>query len=89
MKHTKQVEVPAKTETQVSYVTCDLCGSKITHISYTVDEVTIKYRTGDSYPDGGSGEETSVDMCGLCFETKLVPWLRSQGAEPMTNKWDW
>ena len=28
-----------------------------------------------------------VDMCSQCFETKLVPWLREQGAEPRTTEW--
>lgn len=90
MKHTKTVEVPATTREIVSYVTCDLCGEKIEgRDTYDVNEVEIRYKTGRNYPEGGSGDETSVDMCGKCFEEKLVPWLRSQGVEPRTEDWSW
>jgi len=89
MKHMKTVQVPATEKQIVEKVTCDLCGAEIKRESYSSEEVEIKHRTGDSYPEGGSGDETRVDMCGKCFDEKLVPWLRSQGAEPITEEWDW
>lgn len=89
MKHMKTVEVPATTRETVDFVTCDLCGEKIDVRGYDVDEVEVHHKTGSNYPEGGSGYETSVDMCGKCFDEKLVPWLRSQGAEPRTDEWDW
>jgi len=89
MKYMKKVEVPAKMKDVVDFVTCDLCGVKITEEGYEVSEVEVRHKIGYSCPSGGSGEETSVDMCGKCFDEKLLPWLRSQGAEPSTEDWDW
>lgn len=89
MKHMKTVEVPATTRDVVNFVACDLCGAKISVRGYEIDEVEVRHKTGNNYPEGGSGNETSVDMCGKCFDKKLVPWLRSQGVEPRTEDWDW
>ena len=90
MKHLKTIPVPATTREVLDHVSCDLCGAKIANNhNYEVHEVEVRHKTGVSYPDGGSGEETSVDMCGKCFDEKLVPWLRSQGAEPQSKDWDW
>ena len=89
MKHMKTVSVPASTREIVEFVSCDLCGAKIKSKDFDVDEVEVRHKTGCSYPEGGSGEEVSVDMCGKCFDGKLVPWLRSQGVEPNTREWDW
>ena len=89
MKHMKTVQIPATTK-QVEYkVTCDLCGEEIKNEAFSAEEVEVRHKTGLSYPEGGSGDETSVDMCGKCFDTKLVPWLRSLDVEPMTREWDW
>ncbi len=90
MKHLKTIPIPATTREVVDHVSCDLCGTTITeNYNYEVNEVEVRHKTGTSYPEGGSSEETSVDMCGKCFDEKLVPWLRSQGAEPRSEDWDW
>lgn len=88
MKHMKTVEVPATKKDEVDFVTCDLCGRKIGERGFDVDEVEVFHREGKSYPGFASGIETSVDMCGECFDDKLVPWLRSQGVEPRTDDFD-
>lgn len=90
MKHTKLIQVPVTTRTIIYAVTCDLCGMEIKlEEEYTVNEVEVRHKVGSNYPEGGSGEETSVDMCGKCFDEKLIPWLISQGAKPNTEDWDW
>lgn len=89
MKHMKTVEVPATTKQVLDKTTCDLCGAVIRRERWSADEVTVRHRTGCSYPEGGSGEEVRVDMCGTCFDTTLVPWLRTQGADPKPEDWDW
>lgn len=89
MKHYESIEVPAKTEQRLYKTTCDVCGDEIKEERYSAEEVTVKRRTGCSYPDGGSGQEVSVDMCGKCFDEKLVPWLESQGVKPKTEDWEW
>jgi hypothetical protein len=89
MKFFETVQVPAK-EQQVHVGTaCDLCGQEIGPDFYDAEKVEIRHRSGVQYPEGGSGEEVEVDMCGDCFDSKLVPWLREQGADPKPVEWSW
>lgn len=88
MKHMKTVSVPATTREVVERVTCDLCGAPLVESHDDVEEVEIRHKSGWSSPDGGEGKEATVDMCGACFDNKLVPWLRAQGAEPVVTDWD-
>ena len=87
MRHVKTVKVPSKKMEVLDKVTCDLCGEQIEHERGYIDEVEVCYRSGTSYPEGGYGDIVEVDMCSQCFEDKLVPWLREQGAEPRTTEW--
>ena len=89
MKHYQTVKVPATTTQVVEKVTCDLCGEVIKRKLYDADQVDVRHRTGSNYPEGNRGEEVQVDMCGNCFDTKLVPWLRTQGADPKPQEWEW
>lgn len=94
MKHMKTITIPAKgpeVKEVLAFVACDLCGVQIDESpgNYGVDEVEIRHKTGKSYPEGGNGVETAVDMCGKCFDEKLVPWLKTQGAEARTAEWYW
>jgi len=89
MRHMKTIHIPASERSDVDFVTCDLCKEKIEESRYEVDEVEIRRKTGVSYPESGNGIKINVDMCGKCFDEKLMPWLRSQGAEPLTDEWDW
>lgn len=92
MRHYKTVDIPARkatTEERYYKTTCDLCGSRIEEEHYKVDEVKLSHRVGYHYPEGGSGEKTSVDMCGECFDNELIPWLKIKGVEPITEEWDY
>jgi hypothetical protein len=90
MKHYKTILEPARERQYETHTTCDLCGAKCaSDENYYDDEVTIKRREGTNYPDCGWGTETDVDMCGKCFQEKLVPWLQSQGAEVVAREWDY
>ena len=92
MKHyiTKEVPAqPATTEQRLDKTTCDLCGAEIKKERFSAEEVEVKHRTGENYPEGGSGEETCFDICGKCFDEKLTTWFEEQGAKPQTSKWDW
>jgi hypothetical protein len=90
MKHMKTVIVPAETTNVVSFVTCDLCKTKIeTAGVFAVDETTVHHKVGKYYPEGGSGTETVIDICGKCFDEKLVPWVKAQGAEPTVTELNW
>lgn len=89
MKSYKTVNVPAKTKQVLEKTICDLCNTAIKRASFHIDEVTVQYRTGERYPECGSGELEEVDLCGICFKTKLKPWLESQGCELITTEWDY
>ena len=88
MKHMKTVLVPEQRNQVVDFVTCDLCGEKPGAFGYDINEVEVRHKTGILFPEGGSGTETRVDMCGKCFARKLVPWLISQGCSPSTEDWE-
>lgn len=89
MKHKKTIVVPAYEKVQVVKVTCDLCGQVIQQKGYDVDEVTVSRRTGYSCPESHSVTELTVDLCGKCFDTKLRPWLVSQGAVACEEEHEW
>lgn len=90
MKHMRTEQVPATTREVEDHVTCDMCGAEIKKDgNYEVDEVNVSHRVGNNYPECGCGETTIVDLCGNCFDGKLVPWLSSQGAEARTEDWDY
>jgi hypothetical protein len=69
-------------------ITCDLCGAKGRSDCqdawgggpFDVAETTVQMRTGKSYPDCYNYTYKEVDICTMCFKTKLIPWLESQGA---------
>jgi hypothetical protein len=56
---------------------------------YETNEVTIRLVKGEDYPEGANGKETTVDMCGNCFESKLIPWLASQGVAPQVKEYSY
>ena len=93
MKTMKTIEIPAKKELVVDSITCDICGNEVKHktryMGYEIDTIEVKHRIGSDYPEGGSGSETTVDICGTCFDEKLIPWFRSQGGDPRIEEWDW
>lgn len=90
MKHYKEVHRPAMVDQYCTHSSCDICGANCgTDENYAIYEVTVKYREGSNYPDSGWGTETEVDLCSKCFTEKLVPWLKSQGANVVAKEWDW
>ena len=93
--------IPARTKRIVTERTCDLCSAKAAAISgpcadwskenfdFDVAETEVRYKSGESYPEGGSGTEVVVDICPQCFNDKLMPWLREQGVTVEETEWDW
>jgi hypothetical protein len=101
MKVERLVLRPAIEQVETDYFLCDLCAVRIEQrCSYEIDETTVESRAvprkqmierkiGTSYPEGGDWRATCVDLCGTCFETRLIPWLESQGAVPRTEEGEW
>jgi uncharacterized protein (DUF2225 family) len=76
-------------------LTCDLCGLKIYQRFNNWDkgflivaETKVSMKTGNTYPEGGSVTEVGVDICPDCFNEKLIPWLKSQGAKITETEYD-
>lgn len=91
MKHFIEIKVPETTRNHVDKTTCDICGLKIIgpDDDYKIDEIDISRRTGTNYPEGGSGEELSIDLCGSCFDSHLIPLIKAAGGKPTVTEWDW
>lgn len=89
MIHKKTKQVPATTVEIIEKTTCDLCGEIIQEEMFEVNKVNVSQRVGRSYPEGGSGINRQFDICGKCFNEKIVTWLESQGAKPRIEDWDW
>jgi hypothetical protein len=92
------VEIPARaarTVLEEHELLCDLCGSKTDVRSpwvkdrFDAVEVEVRLREGESYPEGGHGSETIIDLCPTCFKEKLIPWVQDQGGKVRTKEWDW
>jgi hypothetical protein len=71
---------------------CDICGAKSPSAhswgqDYNTIETEIIYRHGNTWPgDGFSGTEIEYDICPKCFKTKLMVWLKEQGAAPTESE---
>ena len=89
MEYTKEVKIPEYTDTKVVKTVCDLCGSEIKNPPYHVNSVEVFHDTGTNYPESYDIKKTKVDMCGKCFTEKLIPWLKTQGAEPRQELIEW
>ena len=88
---TKKIEVD---HTELVEMKCDLCGRAVrsddwSKKAYGVADTTVEIEEGEHYPEYRCTETTSFDICPDCFKNKLIPWLKSQGAEPTVKENDW
>lgn len=69
---------------------CDRCGNALRPAGhYEVREFELKFKTGSSYPDGGSGEEWELeDLCDDCV-VLLKELLQENGFKLTHRDWDW
>lgn len=86
MKIKEKKLIPEKEVEVVVAVKCDLCSKEFRTSnwggsSFDIERTSVSYESGQVYPEGGSTELISYDICPKCFMNKLVPWLESQGAE--------
>ena len=91
--------VPQRVNRCVKTRKCDLCGieakgeeweAKSFHeVNETEIRIEIRQKEGSNYPDCGMGTCHEIDLCPKCFKERLVPWLKSQGADIKEEEWDW
>ena len=79
-KVTKEVEVE-------DYIVCDKCDDKIVPDYWNSFDFDFTLRTGKSYPEGGFGEEDSMQLCEDCAE-QLVAFLKTEGYRILKKDWD-
>lgn len=93
MKTTHEVEIPAHKETRRLLMICDICNTQTKQMDwrdglYDVAETEVVFREGTRYPEGGSGIETTIDICPKCFVERLIPWVESFGNKVQKKEWD-
>ena len=93
----KKRTYPEHTKEYIAELRCYICGRKAPSPEniypwvkkmYSMCEVEVRLREGTQYPEGGSGQDVSFDVCPKCFKEKLVPALFALGAQPHVMDWD-
>lgn len=85
MKITKRTKHTSEYD-QVVKIVCDLC--KVEYpVGWSKDEhddleSEVNLKLGRSWPGDAYGEIIEFDICPSCFQNRLIPWMKSQGAEP-------
>lgn len=97
----EEVVTPAKAERREKKtvaVACDFCGSRSKDDDpvefcndglYSRESVAIKHVTGSSYPDNGEEQTECAHVCPGCWESRVKPWLESQGVVLTKHDRDW
>lgn len=97
MRKYKEVTKPVTSNVLVE-LSCDLCGaiakgedwcSSRWEINDVEVNMEVRHKEGSSYPEGGTGDETKIDICPQCFTSKLIPFLEGEGAFIESKEWYW
>ena len=95
MKHMKTVLILEHEEKVFEKLSCDLCGAESTvderweKTDFEIAITRIEMEEREAHPHGGHSKETVFHMCPSCFQTRLMPWLAAQKAEPTISESDW
>jgi hypothetical protein len=100
----KKVIIPARTDEKI-FVKCSFCRREAFNPQssdrdvdwrkkqFEIAETGIFMKTGNSYPEGGSGTELVLHVCPDCFKEKVIPVLEScalpEGVKFEEVQWDW
>ncbi len=96
----KTVQVMPTTREVVESITCDLCGKVFPHADtdsdginweqpYDVAKTGVYIGTGYNYPESTDIDYRDYHICPRCFENKLEPWLKEQGAKFTEREIGW
>lgn len=78
----RQVEITIE-----SYTLCDKCNSKIKTSTFDAFECEFIHKTGNSFPEGGSGNKQEMELCQQCA-VELVDLLIENGYRINESEWD-
>ncbi len=81
-KQLKEVDVTIE-----EYTACDKCNEKIETKRFDVFKCQFIHKTGEIYPEGGSGELEAMDLCQTCA-CILIDLLRENGYKVNSSDWD-
>ena len=95
MQTYKTITVPAKPAQERivgDKLFCDVCGKEEKNTgwqtpAFDINETEIRHKYGSIFPEGGSWEETDVDICPECFKDKFIPWIESFGITKVKYKY--
>ena len=92
MKITEHVE-HTSVRTLVKAIVCDMCKTEYAvdycNGAYDINETEVTHTYGMGYPEGGHKTSVVFDICPSCFQNRLMPWLQSQGCNPVIDEIDW
>lgn len=91
--------IPEHPRESLKHILCDVCKINTRDSKYgdwddpsdsfsNTCETTVEYKVGNAWPEGGSGDLVTLDICPECFLNILVPFLEEKGAEVRTEEWD-
>jgi hypothetical protein len=70
---------------------CDICGNEFTkphHTTGDIEEIIIRHRRGEEYPEGGYGDMLDMDVCPACMNKIIVPFLKSVAKRIEYVEWE-
>lgn len=70
-----------------SYNLCDKCNEIISIGNYDAFEFKLEYTTGDSYPEGGSGDKKEMELCSKCAND-CIQLLKANGYRINESEWE-
>lgn len=82
-KQIKEVEVITE-----SYSLCDKCNKKINIGVHDAFNFELEYKTGDNYPEGGSGDKKEMELCPKCADD-CIKLLKDNGYRINESEWDY
>jgi hypothetical protein len=76
MKKLKKVQKEVEV---IDKYTCDICECDMTDKEpYNSTETTIEAKIGNFFPEGDFRKKYSIDVCGNCFEDRIIPLIESK-----------
>jgi len=88
--HVKKVEKQKKEIDVIieDYYCCDKCNKKIVEELYNAFNFDFEYNIGATYPEGGSGDKYTLNLCKECAEEFII-FLKANNYRINESEWDY
>ena len=84
----RETEKITREESVLIETLCDKCNEPIHTTCYNAFDFEFEIKTGESYPEGGSGDKLEMDLCQSCA-LELTEFLKLNGYRINESEWDW